>query len=128
PCLALRKGILMKRCVVLFACLLVIGRAQPAQAEGKRPMKVDDLFRFQRVADPQMSPDGKTVAYTVTAVDLAGNRSASTIWLAPTTGGAPRQLTNTTKKDRHPRWSPDGKRILFESNRSGENQLWVIDV
>ena len=40
----------------------------------------------------------------------------------------PRQLTTTTKKDRHPRFSPDGRRILFESNRSGENQLWLIDL
>jgi dipeptidyl aminopeptidase/acylaminoacyl peptidase len=99
-----------------------------AVAQGKRPMKIDDLFRFQRLADPQISPDGRTVAYVLTTVDLAGNRTASTIWLAPTGDGTPRQLTNTTKRDRHPRWSPDGKRILFESNRSGENQLWVIDV
>src|SRR5205085_4958312 len=42
--------------------------------------------------------------------------------------GEPHPLTNTTKKDKHPRWSPDGKQILFESDRSGDNQLWVIDI
>ena len=50
--------------------------------------------------------------------------------LASTGGGEskPRQLTTTSKSDRHPRWSPNGKQVLFESNRSGDNQLWVIDV
>ncbi|TMQ32728.1 MAG: S9 family peptidase, partial [Planctomycetota bacterium] len=97
-------------------------------ADGKRSMAIDDLFRFRRVADPQMSADGTLVAYTLTTVDLAGNKTTTNIWLAPATEGKPRQLTGSTKHDRHPRWSPDGKQILFESDRSGENQLWIIDV
>ncbi len=92
------------------------------------PITVRDLFQFKRLADPQISPDGKLVAYVVGTVDLDANSSASTLWLAPNAGGAPRQLTTTTKKDRHPRFSPDGRSILFESNRSGENQLWIIDL
>ncbi len=108
---------------------LVMGLAAGAvRADGKRPMQVDDLFRFRRVADPQISPDGKTVAYVVATVSLADNSSSSHIWLAPVDGGSPRELTTTPKKDGHPRWSPDGSRILFESNRSGDSQLWVIDV
>jgi len=117
----------MKR-AVLVGLVITLGLSPAAVADGKRPMKVEDLFAFKRVADPQISPDGKTVAYVLTTVDLPGNKSSSSIWLAPTDKGQPRQLTNTTKKDRHPRWSPDGRRILFESNRSGENQLWMIDV
>jgi dipeptidyl aminopeptidase/acylaminoacyl peptidase len=96
--------------------------------EGKRSMTLDDLFRFKRVADPQISPDGKTVAYAVTTVDLAGNKTSSAVWLAPTDGGEPRLLANSGKKDRSPRWSPNGKQILFESTRSGEGQLWIIDL
>jgi dipeptidyl aminopeptidase/acylaminoacyl peptidase len=118
----------MKRCSLLLASLIVVLVAAPAWAAPKRPMTIDDLFRFKRVADPQISPDGKTVAYVVTAVDLPGNKTSSSIWLVSTDGGQTRQLTNTTKKDRHPRWSPDGRQILFESTRSGDNQLWVIDV
>ena len=73
-------------------------------------MKVDDLFRFKRVADPQVSPDGKPVAYVVTTVDLDANKDLVAIWLAPTGKGRAAQLTNVPgKKDRHPRWSPDGK-------------------
>ncbi len=119
----------MERFALLFACLTCVGLPAVVFAEGKRPMTVDDLFAFKRVADPQISPDGKLVAYAVTTVDLAANKSSSAIWVAPTDKGEPRQLTNVAgKKDRRPRWSPDGKKILFESNRSGESQLWVIDL
>jgi dipeptidyl aminopeptidase/acylaminoacyl peptidase len=112
-------------CFPLFALALL---GPTVWAEDKHPMTIDDLFRFKRVADPQISPDGSTVAYTLTTVDLAGNRTTTNIWLASTGNDSRRQLTNTTKHDRHPRWSPDGKRILFESDRSGDNQLWVINV
>jgi dipeptidyl aminopeptidase/acylaminoacyl peptidase len=118
----------MKRTPAVFVCLLALLLPAAVRAEGKRPMTVEDLFRFKRVADPQISPDGKLVAYALTTVDLAGNKTSSDIWLAPTSKGEPRQLTNSGKKDKHPRWSPDGKRLLFESNRSGDNQLWVIDL
>jgi len=97
-------------------------------AEGKRPMKIDDLFAFQRVGDPQVSPDGKLVVYTVATPDLKANRSVTHLWLVPAAGGEPRQLTASGKRDAHPRWSPDGKQIVFESTRSGSNQLWVISL
>ena len=118
----------MERIAVLCACLSALAVPAAVFAEGKRPMRVDDLFAFRRVADPQISPDGRLVAYAVTAVDLAANKTASSLWLAAAGGNSPpRQLTNAPgKKDRHPRWSPDGRHLLFESNRSGDNQLWVI--
>jgi dipeptidyl aminopeptidase/acylaminoacyl peptidase len=118
----------MIRAKLIWTLALLISAPPIAAAQGKRPITVDDLFKFKRVSDPQISPDGKHVAYVITSVDLPGNKTSSAIWLAPTQGGEPRQLTNAPeKKDRHPRWSPNGKHILFESNRSGSNQLWVID-
>jgi dipeptidyl aminopeptidase/acylaminoacyl peptidase len=100
------------------------------QAEPKRAMKLDDLFSFLRVADPQISPDGKLVAYQVTKiVDPSANKTSTSIWIAGTDGAIkPRQVTSSGKKDAHPRWSPDGKKILFESNRSGSMQLWILDL
>ncbi|MBJ7344255.1 MAG: S9 family peptidase [Gemmataceae bacterium] len=98
-------------------------------ATAARPMQVDDLFKFLRVSDAQISPDGFWIAYVVTKVDLDANKSSSNLWLADVAGkNPPKRLTSTDKKDRHPRWSPDGKRILFESSRSGETQLWTIDI
>lgn len=115
----------MKRLAVLLVLLAPVG---VIAGEGRRPMKVDDMFRFQRVSDPQISPDGRTVVWAQGEVDLKANRVRTSLWLAPADGsGPPRRLTNAEKSDSHPRWSPDGKRILFESSRSGSLQLWVID-
>jgi len=111
-----------------FLLLLLLLPFVLASSQTKRPMQLDDLFAIQRVSDPQLSPDGKTVAYVVTVVDKAANKTNSDIWLIPTTGGTASQLTNSPKHDRHPRWSPDGKSILFESNRNGSFQLYLIDV
>jgi dipeptidyl aminopeptidase/acylaminoacyl peptidase len=112
-----------------FVCVaLGLTLSGPALAD-KRPMAVPDLFAFKRVADPQISPDGRQVAYQVGSVDLSANKATTNIWVAATDGKTPpRRLTASTKSDRHPRWSPDGTKVLFESNRSGENQLWVIDL
>jgi dipeptidyl aminopeptidase/acylaminoacyl peptidase len=110
----------------LALVMMVLVGAPCALAAGKRPMTLDDLLRFQRVTDPQISPDGKQIVYVVTTVDRAGNKTTSNLWLASVQGDSRRQLTTAPKKDRHPRWSPDGKQILFESDRSGENQLWII--
>jgi dipeptidyl aminopeptidase/acylaminoacyl peptidase len=95
-------------------------------AQTKRPMELEDMFRIKRVTDPQLSPDGKSVAYVVTVVDKAANRTNSDIWIIPSNGGESRQLTNSPRHDRHPRWSPDGKSILFESNRGGSFQLYTV--
>ncbi len=117
----------MKR-VFLFVCILAHLIPIDARAQAKRPMTVEDLFKFKRVSDPQISPDGKWVAYVVTSVDLEKNSTNADIWLASTDGKERKQLTGSPRADRHPRWRPDGKQILFESSRSGENQLWVISL
>lgn len=107
--------------VTLVCCLTIAG------AQTQRPMQLEDLFAIQRVSDPQLSPDGKTVAYTVTVVNKEANTTNSDIWLVPVSGGPPSQLTNSPKHDRHPRWSPDGSLILFESNRTGTFQIYAIN-
>jgi dipeptidyl aminopeptidase/acylaminoacyl peptidase len=119
----------MFRRVLVTAVLLLMNSFTVLSAE-KRPMTVDDLLSFKRSADPQISPDGRWIVFVQTTItDPAANQSQSNLWLARTDGSEPpRQLTTTDKKDRHPRWSPDGKWILFESNRSGSNQLWIISV
>jgi dipeptidyl aminopeptidase/acylaminoacyl peptidase len=91
-----------------------------------RPIELEDLFRFKRVSDPQLSPDGKNVAYVVTEVLKDENRTQSDIWVVPASGGEARQLTNSPQHERHPRWSPDGNWIAFDSNRDGNFQIWVV--
>lgn len=110
---------------VAFALIVI---ASTSIAADKRPMKVEDMFKFKRVAAPQISPDGKHVAYQVSVVSLEENKSTAAIWIAATDGKTPpKQLTDPKgKKDTAPRWSPDGKKILFESTRSGTPQLWIV--
>jgi dipeptidyl aminopeptidase/acylaminoacyl peptidase len=115
----------MKHVIVALAILLL---SVTALSQTQRPMQLEDLFTIQRVGDPQLSPDGKTIAYTVTVVNKEANSTNSDIWLVPVTGGSSAQLTNSPKHDRHPRWSPDGKTILFESNRNGSMQIYAISV
>ncbi len=92
-------------------------------------MELADLFQVQRVSDPQISPDGRWVAFVVTRVLRDENRTDSDLWLVPADGSAPpRQLTASPQHDRHPRWSPDGRWLAFESNRGGSFQVWTIPV
>ncbi len=116
----------MKR-IAAIALLIFFPFPVPS-AQAKRPMTVEDLFAFKRIAEPQISPDGKQVVYVLRTVNLKENYQYSNLWLAPTGGGEPKQLTNNEKGNKHPKWSPDGKHILFESNRNGGYQLYAHPV
>ena len=96
--------------------------------QDKHNFGIDDIFKFGRVNDPQISPDGKWIAYVVSYVDKEKNRGNSDIWLIPKTGGTPRQLTTSEKSDDRPRWSPDGTTIAFLSSRDGAPQIYTIAV
>jgi dipeptidyl aminopeptidase/acylaminoacyl peptidase len=111
-----------------LAALVIAAFASTALAADKRQMKIEDLFAFKRVAAPQISPDGKHVVYQVTDVSLEDNKTTTALWVAATDGKTPpRQLTDPKgKRDGSPRWSPDGKTILFDSNRSGASRIWLV--
>ncbi len=117
----------MKRQVVLLAIILFLSAGLAATAQTKA-MSFEDFIRLKRVSDPQVSPDGSLIAFVVTVMDKDANRSNSDIWLVPSKGGEPRQLTSSPKADSHPRWSPDGKKIAFVSTRSGTFQIYIIDL
>jgi len=91
-------------------------------------LTVDRFVRMTRCSDPQISPDGTTVAFTVSVPDLDANKNTTDIWLVPLRGGEPVQLTTSEGADFHPRWSPDGERIAFVSTRDGTPQIYTIAV
>ncbi|GAC1532981.1 MAG: hypothetical protein NVS3B10_27670 [Polyangiales bacterium] len=102
--------------------------APTASAAGKRPMTIDDLLAVKGVADPRLSPDGTRVVYVVSEIDAKKDRTNSDLWMVPLEGGEPKRLSTSPGADHHPRWSPDGLRIAFVSDRGGSSQVWLLPV
>jgi dipeptidyl aminopeptidase/acylaminoacyl peptidase len=100
-----------------------------AQTPSKRPLKPSDVYRLQSLGDPQISPDGNWVAYTLTSVDSVKNKRNSDIWMVSWDGKESIQLTHTSDGESQPRWSPDGKYLSFVSSRNGleNSQIWLMD-
>src|SRR5713101_4789714 len=115
------------RCVFVSALLLGSGLAISAQESAKHAITFDDMIKFHRIAEPQVSRDGKWVAYTVSTPDLEANRGVSNIWVVPTAGGAARQLTQSGH-DSSPVWPPDGKTLAFLSSRGGDSQVYLLSM
>jgi len=110
--------------------LLAIVLIPAIEAAEKRPMTARDLWAVKRLGAPALSPDGKTVVFTVQEWSVEKNKSTANLWLVGTAGGAPRRLTTAQATDGAPAWSPDGKLIAFVSKR-GEDEasaLYIIPV
>jgi dipeptidyl aminopeptidase/acylaminoacyl peptidase len=110
----------MKRFVVLLFVLLSIVVTATAQS---RTYTIDDLMKVRRVGDPQVSPDGKRVAFTIGDVNFDANRVVTQIYVSSIDGGEMKKLTSGDRTSSAPRWSPDGKKIAFTTG----GQVWVMD-
>ena len=84
------------------------------------------MWKMGRVGESVLSPDGKSVVYSVTWYNMQENRGLSHLYLMPSEGGEPQQLTVDAVYDHSPQWSADGKTIYFLSDRTGEGQIWAI--
>ena len=90
----------------------------------KKPLDADTLLKIQRLGDPQISPDGKTVAFSVVTPDAAANNRAHSVWTVGIDGGAPKKIADDADR---PRWKPDGKRIYYSSGKSVGSQIWTMN-
>jgi dipeptidyl aminopeptidase/acylaminoacyl peptidase len=116
----------------LVALVLVLASSGLASAQGaRRPLSLDDLARLKEVRDPQCAPDGKSVAFVVSQIDVKDDKPGSGhIWTVGIDGQNERQITSSTESESSPRFSPDGKYLSFTSSRPGKakgNQVWLLD-
>jgi len=106
---------MLRRVVLILFSLSVF-----ASAQAKHPFNFEDMMQLKRVGEPTVSPDSKWVAFSAVDVSLDANTKTPHLWIVPVAGGDAKRLTPATGagEDR-PRFSPDGKWVIFESPRDG---------
>ena len=109
----------MRFAVVLFAVSIC------AFGQTKKPFDIDAMMRIARVSEPQLSPDGKLVAFTIERPDVEANSKPKQIYVVPVAGGTPVSLT-TEGSNQRPRWTHDSGSIIFVSSRGGSSQIWSM--
>src|SRR5208282_2796683 len=111
-----------------LSTVLVLAPLAFAQQSAPRAITIDDYFQIREVHDPQLSPDGKWVTYTVKTALLKEDKNEERVWMVPTAGGTALPLTAEHASSSHARWSPDGKLIAFLSAREeGKTQVWLLN-
>jgi len=119
-----------------FVCKMVITivavcSASSLLAADDRSLTIDDLLALKSVADPQVSPDGRWIAHTVTRVDIEADESTSEIFMTSIDSGELVQLTNDDSSASTPRWSPDGRYLAFLAAKGDDDastQVWTLDL
>ncbi|HVU58143.1 MAG TPA: S9 family peptidase [Puia sp.] len=130
----------------ILTSLAILGQTKPvhSQSTAKRSLRPGDMYRLPSVGDPQLSPDGKWVAYTVSVIDSIKDRRSSSVWMISLDGNQDLRLTSSPEGESRPRWSPDGKYLSFLSSRQPSamdigdrlpvtrpkvegSQLWLMD-
>jgi len=111
--------------IAIGLAVVLLAFAANARAQEKRAITFKDLIAMHRVSGPQISPDGKWVAYDVATPDYSANHLTHDVWIVAVSGGEARQLTHDGASER-PRWSPDGKRLAILSSHEGAPQVYTI--
>jgi len=117
-------------CRMLITIVAVCSASFPLAADD-RSLTIDDLLALRSVADPQVSPDGRWIAHTVTRVDIEADESTSEIFMASIDSGELVQLTNDDSSASTPRWSPDGRYLAFLAAKGDDDastQVWTLDL
>jgi dipeptidyl aminopeptidase/acylaminoacyl peptidase len=125
-----RFRVLFKAAVALGALAFLVSYDPAAEPSGRRLLTLDDMFALRDVDDPQVSPEGDWVAYTVRVADRDEDKSDTDLWMTRWDGSRSVRLTSDKGKEHTPRWSPDGQYLAFLSSRGVEeevDQLWILN-
>src|SRR5688572_8439361 len=134
----MHKHLLALVAITLMSPVALSGQAAtpssaPSATDGKRAITLDDHSRVTGVGDPQRSPDGQWVAYTVTTIDAEKDRRNTDIWMVKWDGSEQLQLTSSPDVESSPRWSPDNRYLAFVASRGSEEekkrggQIWLLN-
>lgn len=115
--------------VSILVCSVLAMIVGPVAADdARRAFEIADYYRTVSLGSPAVSPDGGTVAFSVTRYNLEKGESWSEIWMAAADGSGLRQMTFGRHHDGSPLFSPDGKKLLFVSDRDENSQLYLMPV
>src|SRR5205809_5488617 len=119
----------MKTFVAILVSITTCAFAQTPSPSGKRPFTFEDMMKLKRVGAPVPSPDGKRVVFDCVDVDLEANTKISHLWIVPASGpaAAGRRLNQMPNHEERPRFSPDGKRLMWTSKATDPTQIWMCD-
>jgi dipeptidyl aminopeptidase/acylaminoacyl peptidase len=133
----MRKTLIFTALAIVLAPICIAQTVPTTPTQPKRPMTFEDMMKMKRLGETAVSPDGKWLAYSVTTVDLEQNTKTPELWIqaiAPPAGSGPNSESSVPMKiavaqahDGGVQFAPDGKRILFLSNRGGSEQIWIAD-
>src|SRR6516164_8653977 len=113
---------------IFLALILTLATSVLAQTPSqKTPFTFEDMMKLKRVGAPVPSPDGKWVVFDCIDVDLEANTRISHLWIVPANGGESRQLNPTPNHEERPRFSPEGKRLIWTSKATDPTQIWMCD-
>jgi dipeptidyl aminopeptidase/acylaminoacyl peptidase len=111
----------------LSLIVLALGCAGIATAQPPRVLMPDDVYALKNVGDPRISPDGRSVAFTLKAFERKEDGADTDVYMVPLAGGEALRLTGSPKPETNPRWSPDGRYLAFLSGREGKKaQVWLL--
>ncbi len=111
--------------VTTAAFASAFAQPSPSSSGGKRPFTFADMMQLQRVGEPAPSRDGKWVVFAAQEVNLAENKKTSHLWIVPAGGGEARRLNQTPNDESRPRFSPDGKQLIWTSKATDPSQIWI---
>lgn len=113
----------------ICSVVVLVASSTTLDAQARRPLKPGDLYRFRDVGAGRISPDGAWIAYTITTVDSAKDKSDSDVWMTSWDGARTLKMAGSPESESNPRWSPDNRYLSFVSGRyeSKGGQLWLLD-